>query len=279
MIEERIDLPFKEGQLALWKVGKEKGQSNKHIFLTHGTFSNKKICLGISEYLVEKGFTCWILEWRNHGFSSKITGAYNFERIGKEDVQKAFDYLFDEIKLPKIDCITHSGGGIALSINLVTYPSNRKRIKKMVFFGCQAFGACDNRLNYWKVLLGKYTSKLLGYVPAQLVGRPENEDYVFMKQWYNWNLSGNFHSEMGLDYRPLMKEIQIPILSISGGGDKFVSPKSSCEKYLECFANPLNEYIYCSTETGYLENYTHSRIIYSQNAKREIYPKVLEWIE
>lgn len=279
MIEEKIDLSFKGGNLALWKISHENSQSNKNIFLTHGTFSNKKICLGISEYLIEKGFICWILEWRNHGFSSKINGAYNFEIIGKEDVQRVFEYLFDELEIKEIDCVTHSGGGISLIINLIENPLNRDRINKIVLFGCQSFGVCENKVNYFKVCVGKYISKLIGYIPAQMMGRPENEEYIFMKQWYDWNLSGRFYSESGIDYCEAMKGIKIPILSISGGGDKFVSPKSGCEKYLSCFENPKNEYIYCSEQTGYSENYTHSRIIYSKNAKKEIYPKVLAWID
>jgi len=94
MIEEKIDLDFKNGKLALWKVTSPKSSSTKNIFLTHGTFSNKKICSAIAAYLIQNGYTCYILEWRNHGSSSKIDAAYNFERIGKQDVQTALDYLF-----------------------------------------------------------------------------------------------------------------------------------------------------------------------------------------
>lgn len=278
MQQEKIEIPFKEGHLALWKITTSSSQTDKNVFLTHGTFSNKQICLGISEYLVHKSYTCWVLEWRNHGSSSKIQGAYNFEIIGKEEVQRAFQYLFEEIELDDIDCVTHSGGGIALSINLVNYPANKARIKKMVFFGCQAFGACENRLNYWKVWMGEQLSRFVGHVPARLVGRPENESYNFMKLWNNWNLSGQFLGENGIDYALALKDIQIPILSISGAGDTFIAPRSGCESYLNCFNNPVNQLLHCAKETGFKEDYTHSRLIYSQNAKNEIYPKVYDWI-
>jgi len=72
----------------------------------------------ISEFLVDNGYTCWILEWRNHGESSKVDGPYNFEIIGKEDISAAFEYLFNSEKIENLDCITHSGGGISLTISL-----------------------------------------------------------------------------------------------------------------------------------------------------------------
>ena len=68
--------------IALWKLNSEK-KSDKHIFLTHGTFSNRKICDGISLFLVEKGFTCWIMEWRNHGESSKTQQEFNADIMNK----------------------------------------------------------------------------------------------------------------------------------------------------------------------------------------------------
>ncbi len=235
--------------------------------------------MGISEFLSENGFICWILEWRNHGDSSRIKGAYNFEKIGKEDVQRAFDYLFYELELPIIDCVTHSGGGISVNINLVENPSNRNRIKRMVLVGCQSFGACHNWQNYSKVYVAKLINKVVGFAPARLLGRPENENYSFMKQWYDWNLAHKFVGDDGkTNYALEFRDINIPILAIGGAGDTFIAPKSGCEQFLSCFKNPINRFLYCGKETGYAEDYSHSRIIYSQNAIVEIYPTILDWI-
>jgi predicted alpha/beta hydrolase len=280
MKEKKIDIKFKENaHLVLWKMYLDDEQKGKNIFLTHGTFSNRKVCMAVSEYLVKKGYTCWILEWRNHGASSTISGAYNFEIIGKEDIQCAFEYLFEEEKLTSIDCVTHSGGGISLTINLIENPENIQRINRMVFFGCQAFGAGYSIGNRFKLRAGNYISRLLGYIPAKKIGRPHNETYTFMKQWLDWNISSQFLSEAGKDYKIEMPRIRIPILSISGEGDKFVAPMSGCKTYLSCFKNPINQLLHCSKETGFSEDYDHSRLIYSRNAEKEIYPKVLEWIE
>ena len=280
MRKEQINIPFKESAtLALWKVDAKTSVDGKHVFLTHGTFSNRKVCLGICEFLVKHGFTCWILEWRNHGESARLNQLYNFERIGKEDIKAAFDYLFEHEKLKEIDCVTHSGGAISLTINLIEYPKYISKIKKMVFFAGQSSGAAYNFRNRLKIQIGKYLTKAIGQIPAKRLGRPHNESYFFMKQWFDWNLTNTFTSDNGKDYRLEMPKIEIPILAIGGSGDNFIAPVIGCKAFLDGFKNPQNKFLTCGTATGYSENYNHSRIIYSRNAAREIYPAVLEWLE
>jgi len=280
MKHRQINIPFKkEATLALWKVYEDKTSNGKHIFLTHGTFSNRKVCLAISEFLVNNGYTCWILEWRNHGNSAKVDGNYNFEIIGKEDVDSALDYLFNEEKITQLDCITHSGGGISLTINLIENPQKISKINKIVFFACQTSGAGQTSQNRLKINIGNYLSKALGYLPARWIGSPENEDYSFMKQWFEWNLSDRFISGDGKDYRLEMPKITNPILSIGGMGDRFIAPISGCKAFLSRFKNPNNNFLSCGKASGYAEDYNHSRLIYSRNAEKEIYPKVLEWLD
>lgn len=219
------------------------------------------------------------MEWRNHGHSPTIKGVYNFETIGKEDIQCAFKYLFEKEKISVIDCVTHSGGGISVTINLIEYPENIQRIKRMVFFGCQAFGGGNSIGNRIKLRGGKWISSLLGYIPATKIGRPHNENYTFMKQWLDWNISTQFLNGTGKDFKLEMPKIRIPILSISGKGDKFVAPSSGCREFLDCFKNPDNQFLHCGKATGFAEDYDHSRLIYSRSAEKEIYPRVLEWLE
>lgn len=120
---------------------------------------------------------------------------------------------------------------------------------------------------------------MIGFVPAKIIGRPHNEDYCCMKQWFDWNLSKNFISETGRNYALEMSKIQIPILSISGAGDKFVAPMIGCKEHLLKFKNCENKLLHCGKNKGFQEDYSHSRLIYSRNAKKEIYPEVLKWIK
>jgi predicted alpha/beta hydrolase len=247
--------------------------------LTHGTFSNRKICSGIAEYLTEQGFTCWIMEWRNHGESSKAQKDFDFETIAKFDLKSVFEFLINERNIKNIDCLAHSGGGIALTMFLINNPNYQPKINSITLFGVQAFGAGTEFNNRMKILASKYLTALLGVVPAKTAGSTEHsESYYTMKQWFNWNLKQNFIGENGFDYLNEMKKIKIPILSICASGDNFIAPKVGCEKYLNAFENSKNQLVYLSKENGNLENYNHSRILKSQNSKKEIWPIVTEWI-
>ena len=64
-------LKTKDNQkIALWKISNSEENVIGNIFLTHGTFSNKNICLGIANYFAIQGYCCYIMEWRNHGKST-----------------------------------------------------------------------------------------------------------------------------------------------------------------------------------------------------------------
>ena len=252
---------------------------DKHVFLTHGTFSNRKICDGIASYLTDKGFTCWIMEWRNHGESSRSEKEFNFETIAKYDIKSTFDFLFNNQNLKNIDCLTHSGGGIILTMFLINNPIYNLKINSITLFGVQAFGAGDKLSNRIKILLSKYLAALLGKVPSKTAGSTEqSESYYTMKQWFDWNLNKNFIGEDGFDYLKQMKKISAPILSICAKGDKFIAPKGGCEKFLKAFENKENKLLFYSKESGNLENYNHSRILKSQSSKKEIWPMVENWI-
>lgn len=278
--EKLIQIPSeKDEYIALWKIADGNLDSDKHVFLTHGTFSNRKVCMGIASFLAENGHTCWIMEWRNHGNSSKTKGEFNFETIAKRDFLFAFEYLFKKEKISRLNCITHSGGGICLTMFLLNYPQYISLIKTISFFACQAFGAGINPWQNFKIWMGKCLTFLVGYVPGQKFGREHDEPYSIMKQWYNWNLSGEFLGENNRDYLVEMPKIDLPILSVCGKGDTFIAPVEGCEQFLNGFQNPKNKLLFCSIAKGFLEDYDHSRILHSQSSRKEIWPLVLDWME
>ncbi|CAM1366392.1 Alpha/beta hydrolase (fragment) [Tenacibaculum xiamenense] len=220
------------------------------------------------------------MEWRNHGNSDKVDSDFNFETIAKYDLKSVFDFLFVNMSIRSIDCLAHSGGGIALIMLLINKPNYQTKIKSITLFGTQAFGAGTRFSNKIKIFFGKYITMLLGKVPANKVGSTEHdESYYTMKQWFDWNLKGNFIGNNGFNYMEKMPMINVPILSICAKGDTFIAPKIGCEKFINAFRNESNQLWYLSKEKGNLENYDHSRILKSQNAKKEVWPKVVKWID
>ena len=80
-----------------------------------------------------------------------------------------------------------------------------------------------------------------------------------------------------------MPNITVPIYAISAKGDKFISPTRGCLSLFNDFnrslnknsANVFREY---ARSHGDLDDYTHSRILNSRTAAKEIWPTVAAWI-
>ena len=64
------------------------------IFLSHGAFSDKTVCMGIADYLAREGYICFILEWRGHGTSPKTDLPFNFETVALYEYKTAFHYIY-----------------------------------------------------------------------------------------------------------------------------------------------------------------------------------------
>lgn len=86
-----------------------------------------------------------------------------------------------------------------------------------------------------------------------------------------------------------MPTITTPIYAISAKGDKFISPTQGCLSLFNDFNQPANnnspnnnspnvfrEY---ALSHGDLDDYSHSRILNSRPAAKEIWPTVAAWID
>lgn len=277
--EQLIKLPtFPNEYLALWKINHENSDPSKNIFLTHGTYSDRRVCMGIASYLVENGHTCWILEWRAHGSSSPTKSDFTFETVAKKEYLIVFDYLFKTLKINSLNCVLHSGGGAMLSMFLVNNPQYIEKINSAVFFGSQAASVGFTFKNRVILHLTSWFTELLGYSPAKIFGRPHDETAYTMRLWYQWNITGVFSGEEQFDYKQYMPKINFPILAFCGANDKFIAPVQACQKFLDAFQNPKNKLVYCSKKNGFLEDYDHGRVLHSSSARKEIWPRALEWI-
>ncbi|WP_201567915.1 alpha/beta fold hydrolase, partial [Psychrobacter immobilis] len=211
MMTETLKLvSTKDGeQIAVWKIVDTAKNENKtdiltthtpeikaqNILLTHGTFSDKQTCLRITHYLAQLGHHCYIMEWRGHGASSIPTDKFNFETVATYDFEATFRYLFTELTLDNLHCVTHSGGGACLTMFLIQHPQYINRINSISMFACQVYGAIVSSKNHVKILAVKTLNRMLGYLPAnRLKLGPINESYYTMNQWYEWNLNKDFKS-------------------------------------------------------------------------------------
>jgi len=256
--------------IALWCVQStdyRDSDSGKNVLLIHGAFSDKQVFMGLADFLANNGFTVWVLEWRSHGDSENSQTAYTFETIASQEIKAAFNYLLNECHIKNIHCITHSGGGICLTIFLIQNIHFKNYIDRIVMLSCQTHGACGTKKDYLRVLIAKLLSKMAGFIPGKrLKLGPHNESYYTMRAWFNWNLNHNFIGENGCDFLSAMKNIDLSILFLSGEGDTIIAPEAGCRQFYEAFENQSNRWLHCAESTGYLEDYGHSRLLLSKNA-------------
>lgn len=278
-MEELIYLTTEDSEtIALWRITNNKS-SDKHLFLIHGTFSDKDIFNGFTDYFLNLGYTCWLLEWRNHGASKKVNKKFKFEAIGKYDVKAAFNHLINKEQIRNFHCAAHSGGGISITTCLIHNPKFKKHIRSISLFGVQAFGANISTKQNTKLRGAKLICKLIGKVPAKFAGTKKyDETYFTMQQWFDWNIKKKFMASNQFDYESRMKEIQIPIISFCAKGDDFIAPKEGCQLFLDTFQNKKNKLVYCARAQGNLEDYNHSRILKSKNSKKELWPQAAKWM-
>ncbi|MFX6540504.1 alpha/beta fold hydrolase, partial [Acinetobacter baumannii] len=101
-----------------------------------GAFSDKTVCMGIAVYLANHGYICFILEWRGHGTSPKTDIPFNFETVALYEYKTAFHYIYHHFNIASLHCVTHSGGGLCLTMFLINYPEYLKNIQSITFIAC-----------------------------------------------------------------------------------------------------------------------------------------------
>lgn len=307
-------------QIAIWEltdadVASKQANNKQTLLFIHGAFSDKGVCLGIASYFVSLGFQCYIMEWRGHGSSSQPQTNYNLEDIGLYDVQATLSYLLDDLRVENLHCVTHSGGGICLTMCLTQYPEYVARINSITMFACQVFAAATTPFNFLKILTLKAITGQLGIVKGKpLKLGSMNESYYLLSQWMDWNLNQNFRSytptpltmqllkltrlatkrhslrqsklkqnktnttSQIVDYRSLMPNITTPIYAIGAAGDS-IAPPDGCLQYLQAFKNSKNQWRNFSVANGDLDDYSHTRIFLSRHAAKEVWPTALDWID
>lgn len=264
-------------QIALYRYANPSSRFSP-VILTHGTFSNALICAKMAEFLNDNGFECWIYEWTGHGLSKYGSLYPDAEDFALNDVPAVLHAILSQTNKPSCIWVAHSGGGFLPFIYMARNVQQQHRIETIVGLGSQTSGA-------GKTWVGKLTTRIvpmiirmLGRVPGPLFGLgPEDEISGFLSQWCQWNRSGRWIGKDGFNYYSAMKQIQIPTLLIAGYKDVIAPPKG-CQQLFDSLGSTRKKFILCAKDRGFMEDYSHPRLIASKNSKTEIWPVVLEFI-
>ena len=260
-------------------ASERKALENACVILSHGTFSNHRSCRGLAIYLAKRGFDCFVLDFQGHGESDRPVIDPDFESMCLEDVQAVVSFVERTKPGKKILWIGHSGGGLAALMYLARNPEKQSTVVGLVTLASQATHAGIKKKNRIVIRLARVFTRLLNLAPGRWFGLgPENEFPKVMLQWFDWSLSGKWIGTDGFDYESSLKNITVPLLCFAGSGDKFIAPIVGCKYLYDSCGSVSKQFHSCNIDEGYAENYTHSRIMLSSSAAREIWPKIAKWL-
>ncbi len=266
-------------RLALHRFTLHDKHDSSPIVLAHGTFSNYRSCRGLAEYLAKQGHDCWILDSQGHGLSRKPLCEPTFEAMALLDTDAVFDFISNQYRDLRLSWIGHSGGGLAILMYLARNRSARQRVSSITTIASQATDAGIGIMNRIKIHIASWVTRVCGIAPGKLIKiGPENEYARVMQQWFDWSLNGCWSGKDGFDYMAELANIQIPCLSLAAGNDHFIAPSSGCLKLNNAMGSKIKKFMVCGLSESFSEDYTHTRIIASRNASKEIWPLIAEWI-
>lgn len=249
------------------------------VLLTHGTFSNAAVCVRLAVYLAHHGFDCWVLELRGHGRSAGSRVTPDFEVFSELDVPAALRAVRRETRRRHVLLVGHSGGGLVFLMHLARHPGAGRDIKGVVTLASQATDAAGTLSGSVKIVLAALANNVAGKLPGRLLGvGPEDESASVMNQWFRWNLRRRWEGKDGFDYLAALSRVEVPILCLAGGGDRFIAPVTGCRRLFEALGSFDKRLVVCARSEGFTEDYSHARIIASRAAQAEVWPQIAEWL-
>ena len=266
--------------IALHRLGKRNGIP---VLLVPGTFSNHSFWLGtrgtgFARELVAAGYEACVVDPRGHGKSQRSTrrDRWDFDDWARYDIPTALSVLLRERRRPFV--IGHSAGGAALLAGLAANPDLRFRMRGVVVVATplpwlQPWRAAGARLI-------RTVSTLFGRFPARLLRLgPEDELKGVMTQWMTWNTEGHWRGDDGTDYEAGLAELELPLLTVSGAGDRFFAPPKACRGLHERISSPDKTFVLCGSHSGYLEDFDHVSILVGKTARARVWPMIIRWLK
>jgi oxygen-independent coproporphyrinogen-3 oxidase len=234
--------------------------------------------VGFARDLAAAGYEACALDMRGHGASQRPrrSDRWDFDDWAREDVPTALRALLAERRRPFV--IGHSAGGAAVLAGLAANPDIRRRLRGVVIVATplpwlQPWRAAGARLI-------RLSSRVLGRFPARLLKLgPEDELKGVMAQWMSWNTRGHWRGDDGTDYEAGLGELELPLLTIAGTGDRFFAPPRACHGLHERIASPDKTFVLCGQHSGFRHDFDHVSILVGAPARERVWPLIIRWIQ
>lgn len=270
--------------------------------------------LSLARALAKAGHDTWIVELRGRGlssrprlFSTKYTYDWSFDEYVEQDLPAAIAAVRRATGAERVHLVGHSIGGMAVYA-LLGDPRTAPAIRSAVAIGAPAtFHFQGKYLFSWPMrnlrwlrhrFLMRLLAPLAGYwhpAPLRLLHEPDNMPGEIMRrfmvnaaanfgrnellQFGDWIASDQFRSiDHRRDYRKDMARIEAPLLLIAGNKDR-LAPPPSVKDALELVGGADKKFVIASRGQAFERNYGHFDLVLGEQAAKEIFPLVIEWIE
>jgi pimeloyl-ACP methyl ester carboxylesterase len=164
-------------------------------------------------------------------------------------------------------------------MHLARTPEACQDVKGVVTLASQATEAAGTPSARLRIVGAAALNNVLGYLPGPALGLgPEREYRGVMNQWFRWNWTGRWLGRDGFDYAEALRGVDVPLLSLAGAGDRFIAPVHGCHRLYELAGSHDKRFVVCGKDSGFAEDYGHTRIIASRAAWQQIWPMIPHWM-
>jgi pimeloyl-ACP methyl ester carboxylesterase len=314
--DERHTAPTRDGWgLALYRYRPAAGGSAEPVLLCHGLLSNRfNVDLderhSLARHLRRAGFDAWVMELRGHGGSRRLAGNrdrprdWSIDEYVRLDLPAAVDYVNRNTGGRGVHWVGHSLGGMILyaACALDLAPAirsavladahadfrplrGRRALARLCALLAPAappallvpFALVLGRLSP-SVLLARFGIRsrraLLDLVANGVAGLGSARVADHLARVLD---EGRFVSFDGrIDYEAGIGRIHFPVLQLAAA-DR-LSPEGVARSLVERAPAGLGEYLRLGRGEGYSEEYTHFTVLLGENAPREVFPRIADFL-
>jgi len=272
--------------------------------------------VSLARYLQREGFDVWSIDLRGRGSSGRKASAGNgrgsphvFDDYVGEDAGAAIRHVLGETGASQVHWVGHSMGGLVLYALL--QGEEAESIASGVAIASPGSNAHLGRAPLSSVLFP--VLRLFPRIPlsflasglAPLLARVRlpgdalflNRDNVEIRpleraicflvadvsggeisQFQDWMRSGDFRTyDRKTSYEQNLGKVRRPLFCIAGAKDHLVPPASVAAAY-DRIGSERKDFLVLGREQGQEEDYGHGDLLMGKNVRREVFPRILEWL-
>jgi pimeloyl-ACP methyl ester carboxylesterase len=285
------------------------------VLLCHGIASSST-GLDLTEHvslaraLARAGLDAWLVDLRGRGQSLKprlfgdVAWDWSFDEYVERDAPAAIDAVLRATGRSRLHWVGFSLGAV-VGYGVLQDPDVAPKITSAVAIaGPVSYRLQRRYLFHWPLrnlrwLRFEFLMRLLapasGYWRPKLLHNPENITGAVIRrvavnaasnfgrnemlQFSDWLEHDVFRSiDHRRDYRGGLAKIQTPLLFIAGNKD-LIAPPPSVKDAHDAVASADKRFVIASRAQAFEANYGHLDLVLGQQAPREIFPLVVDWLE